>query len=310
MFTTPILVIIFNRPDFAKNIYESLNQLQPAKLYVVSDGPRSKEEELDIQKSRNIFKAIEWECEVSYNYSDVNLGLRKRISSGITWAFEKEEKLIILEDDCIPHADFFKYCNNLLSKYKDDERIMCINGSNLNPKISENFSETYFFSRYSNSWGWATWKRAWNLFDSELVGLEDKEIYKNFANNLPRKYRSKAYWIFMLSKVKQQKIDSWAYRWMFTLWINNGLAIVPQSNLIQNIGNDYRSTHTKGDLHYINIKTSTLKQNNFEEPELYIPNTCYDNWLEDSIYSKTIVNRILWAANRLLSVFSNYKQRH
>jgi hypothetical protein len=310
MFTTPILVIIFNRPDFAKNIFLALSEIKPSRLYVVSDGPRTKSEESDIQESRELFNSIDWKCEVSYDYSDVNMGLRKRISSAISWAFESEEKLIILEDDCIPHPDFFKFCGDLLIKYKDDKRVMCINGCNLNPQLCENYSETYFFSRYSNSWGWATWKRAWDLFDSELAGLDDKRIYKTFADNLPRKYRSKTYWSYMLGRVKQNKIDSWAYRWMFSLWINNGLAIVPQSNLIQNIGNDHRSTHTKGHLHYINIKTSTLKLNNFQAPEHLIPNTCYDNWLEDSVYSKTTINRMIWVAKRIRSAFQNYKQTH
>lgn len=306
MFTTPILVIIFNRPDFAKNIFSALSQLKPTKLYVISDGARTLDEEKEVLESRKIFNSIPWDCEVNYNYSDVNLGLRKRISGGISWVFQMEEKLIIIEDDCIPHPDFFTYCDVLLKQFKDDKRIMSINGCNLNPKISEKNSETYFFSRYSNSWGWATWKRAWDLFDSELVGLENKTTARNFSKNLPFQYRSHTYWLFILKNVKNLKIDSWAYRWMFTLWINNGLAIVPSSNLIQNIGNDQRSTNTRGHLHYINIRTSNLKKSKSQEPKQIIANLCYDRWLENTVYSKSLGNRIIWIFKQLMSkLFSN-----
>ena len=310
MYSTPILVIIFNRPDFAIKMHHALSQVKPKKLYVISDGPRTSREKEEVLKSREIFDSINWECEVKYNYSDVNLGLRKRISGGISWAFQTEEKLIILEDDCIPHPDFFSFCEKLLTKYQDDERIMNINGCNLNPTISKNYSDSYFFSRYSSSWGWATWKRAWKLYDSELSGLENKDVLKNFADNLPSRYRSGAYWLYMLKQVKSLKIDSWSYRWMFTLWVNNGLAIVPQTNLIQNIGNDKRSSNTKGNLHYLNISTSLLNLNNSWDKNFVVANRAYDEWLEDTIYSKSSLNRSIWMLKKFISIlFSHYLNR-
>ena len=302
MFNVPILIIIFNRPDFAKKVYEALSELKPSKLFVISDGPRTLEDEKDILLSRNIFNTITWNCEVKYNYLIANIGLRKLISGGITWAFQNEEKLIILEDDCIPHPDFFTFCEDLLIKYQDDNRIMTINGCNLNPNLSQNNSELFFFSKYANSWGWATWKRAWKLFDSELVGLENKNSAKNFAFNLPYRYRSALYWHYKLNEVKNSKINSWAYRWMFTLWLNNGLAIVPHSNLIQNIGNDKRSTNTKGNLHYLNICTTTLNKNKSKDPLCIIANLYYDKWLEDTIYSKSVINRFNWVVKKILHV--------
>ena len=302
MFKTPILVIIFNRPDFAKNALLTLSQLKPEKLYVISDGPRTKEEEQSVRQTREIFNTIDWNCEVKYNYSDVNQGLLKRISSGITWAFENEEKLIILEDDCMAHLDFFRFCEDLLTKYQDDTRIMTINGCNLNPRLTQNSPEWYFFSKYANSWGWATWKRAWKLFDSELVGMENKNAAKNFAFNLPYRYRSSTYWHYKLDKVKSSKINSWAYRWQFTLWINNGLAIVPHSNLIQNIGNDTRSTNTKGHLHYLNIRTSPLNTNKSKDPNFIIADSRYDRWLEDTIYSKSVMHRLIWATKKIFQL--------
>lgn len=302
MFKTPILIIIFNRPDFAKNTLLTLSQLKPEKLYVISDGPRTLAEEKNVLQSRQIFNTINWDCEVKFNNSDVNQGLLKRISSGITWAFENEEKLIILEDDCVAHLDFFRFCDELLIKYQDDTRIMAINGCNLNPRLNQNYPELFFFTKYANSWGWATWKRAWNLYDSGLTGLDNKIIARNFAYNLPYRFRSSIYWHYKLNEVKSSKINSWAYRWMFTLWLNNGLAIVPHSNLIQNIGNDQRSTNTKGYLHYLNIPTSPLDSNRSKYPDFIISDSRYDRWLEDTIYSKSVIHRLIWATKKVFQL--------
>lgn len=302
MYNIPILVIIFNRPDFTKILYNTLSVLEPAKLYVISDGPRTIQEKEIIMQSREIFNKIEWDCEVIYNYSEKNLGLRETISNGITCAFQNEEKLIILEDDCVPHKDFFWLCENLLSKYQNDHRIMAINGCNLNPRISQNYTELYFFSKYANSWGWATWKRAWDLYDSDLSGLENTNIVMNFAFNLPYRYRSAIYWNYKLNAVKKSKINSWAYRWTFSLWINNGLAIVPYTNLIQNIGNDQRSTNTRGHHNYLNIPITALNKKTLAEPKFIIANSVYDKWIENNIYSKSIINRIYWATKKILQL--------
>lgn len=290
-----ILLIIFNRPDFSRKMYNVLEKIRPPKLYVISDGARDENEGIEVNKSRDIFNNISWPCNVNYNYSDFNLGLFKRITSGIDWAFENETELIILEDDCIPHPDFFKFCEEMLIRYANDKRVMTINGCNLNPELSKGFSDSYFFSKYSNSWGWATWKRSWKLFDRNLSGMDSKLALKNFTYNFLYRKRSSIYWNYKLGLVKKSKINSWAYRWMFTLWIQNGLAIVPQNNLIKNIGNDERSSNTRGKLHYLNIDSKSL----FNDKELTYPkyihaSVDYDKWLENSIYSKSIGYRLKW----------------
>lgn len=299
MIKTPILVIIFNRPDFTKRLYDILRKMEPAKLYIISDGARTKEEDKDVQLSRSIFSNIDWDCDAKYDFADTNVGLRTRISGGINWAFQFEERLIILEDDCIPHSDFFIFCETMLEKYKSDQRVMTINGCNLNPSICESLTESYFFSKYANSWGWATWKRAWTMYDKGLQGLDDPFVLKNFTVNLPSRKRSLIYWKYKLNEVKSQKINSWAYRWMFSLWENSGLAIVPRTNLVRNIGNDKRSSNTKGKLHYINIETSTLHPDHIIHPKHVLSNFCYDEWVEDSIYSKSIRHRIIWLIKKL-----------
>jgi len=299
MYSTPILVIIYNRPDFTEKLYAILSKIKPLKLYVVSDGARNKEEQIAVNKSREIFNLIDWNCDVSYNYSDVNLGLRERISGGISWAFEAEERLIIIEDDCLPSKDFFEFCDSLLNKYENDKSVMTINGCNLNPSQSSKIEYSYFFSNYSNSWGWATWKRAWNLYDSDLKGFKNKQSLKKTLSNLPFKFRALIYWNYKLNLVKKEKINSWAYRWMFTLWNNNGLAIVPKSNLIKNVGTDSRSSNTQGNLHYLNINTSSLNLRKINHPKKIQVNSKYDKWLENSIYSKSVKYRFIWVFKKV-----------
>ena len=297
---TAILVIIYDRPDFAVQIYKQLEDQKPGKLYIVSDGPKNDKDIALIEESRSIFNTISWECETKYNYSNSNLGLRERIVSGIDWAFEVEEQLIILEDDCIPHPDFFPFCETMLEKYKDNERIMTINGCNLNASLSLNRKETYFFSRYANSWGWATWKRAWQLFDRELTRLDHPEFKKILKSNLTSPVRATIYWKYKLNKVRSNCINSWAFRWMFTLFMNNALAIVPRSNLIRNIGSDERSTNTRGELLFINLPISCLNIKKIVTPEKIKPDNLYDSWIENSIYSKSLKIRFNWLIKKIL----------
>jgi hypothetical protein len=297
---TALLLIIFNRPDLTLKLYEQLKALKPSKLYIISDGGRNDKECLIIEQSRMIFNNIEWKCKVKRNYSTNNMGLRKRIVSGIDWAFESEEKLIILEDDCIPHPDFIPFCEAMLEKYRDNKKIMTINGCNLNQSLTCKNRESHFFSRYANSWGWATWKEAWSRYDKDLDGLKNPTINKLLKSHLTAPIRATLYWRYKLNEVKSNRINSWAFRWMFTLFENKALAIVPRTNLITNIGNDERSTNTKGKLHYINLPTSSINKLESIDPENTTPNNTYDKWVEDSIYSKSLTYRLNWIIQKIL----------
>ena len=298
---TALLLIIFNRPDLTLKLYEQLKTQKPNRIYIISDGGRNDKERLIIEKSRMIFNNIDWDCEVKTNYSDYNLGLRKRIVSGIDWAFENEEKLIIIEDDCIPHPDFIPFCEEMLNKYKEHKEIMTINGCNLNHSLSRNNKETYFFSRYANSWGWATWKDAWDIFDRDLVGLKNTQLNNILKSHFTAPLRATLYWRYKLNEVEKNRINSWAFRWMFTLFNKKAYAIVPRTNLISNIGNDERSTNTKGKLHYINLPTESLKSKKITDPKQITPNDHYDRWVEDSIYSKSFKYRFTWIIQKISS---------
>ncbi|MBF0300827.1 MAG: glycosyltransferase family 2 protein, partial [Oligoflexia bacterium] len=154
----PVIFIVYNRPELTKIIFEEIRKVKPKILFVIADGPKYIEQSQICQLTRDIIKNVDWECEIHKNFSPINIGCRTRVSSGLSWAFEKTEAAIIIEDDILPDPTFFRFCDEMLERYKDDERVMMISGTNV-LQIS-NSNDSYFFSRYPAIWGWATWKRA------------------------------------------------------------------------------------------------------------------------------------------------------
>ena len=259
-FKTPILFIIFNRPDVTIRVFNEIKKIKPSKLYVVADGPReSKAEEKEkCNETREIIDLVDWDCEVFKNYSDINLGCKKRVSSGIDWFFEQEEQGIILEDDCLPTQSFFKFCEEMLEKYKNEDKVGMISGDNFQfGKVKNQYS--YYFSRYSHIWGWATWRRAWKKYDVSIriwQELKKEKILKNIFNNVRDEY----YWSKIFDDVYKNKIDTWDYQWSFTCFINNYLSVMPEKNLISNIGFSKDSgTHTKRFSKFSNMETEELQ---------------------------------------------------
>ena len=258
-FKTPILFIIFNRPDVTIQVFNEIRKIKPSDLYVVADGPRdSKGGERDnCNKTRQIIDLIDWKCNVFKNYSDINLGCKKRVSSGIDWFFENVEQGIILEDDCLPNKSFFRFCEEMLDKYKNEEKIGMISGDNFQfNKIKNKYS--YYFSRYSHIWGWATWRRAWEKYDVTIADWpkikKDKGLKKVF-NSVKDVY----YWSLIFDDVYNNKIDTWDYQWSFACFINNYLSVMPSQNLIANIGfSKVGSTHTKRISRFSDMETSEL----------------------------------------------------
>ena len=250
MLTTPVLFIIFNRPDTTQLVFNEIKKAKPSKLYIAADGPRpNREDEAEkCQQSRNIIKQIDWDCEIHTLFRNQNLGCKVAVSSAIDWFFENVEEGIILEDDCLPDQSFFYFCQELLEKYRDDKRIMMISGDNFQDGIKRG-DGSYYFSRIAHIWGWATWKRAWNLYDVQMKSfksfLENGEINNIFDN----KY-VKAYWLKYFQNTYEGKIDTWDYQWGYTLLSQNGLSIMPNVNLISNIG--FRKDENNK---YANMKT-------------------------------------------------------
>lgn len=242
--TTPVALFIFNRPETTQRVFDEIRIAKPKKLLVVADGPRNEPGEKDkCAAARETINNIDWECEVIKNYADVNLGCKKRISSGISWVFENVDEAIFLEDDCLPNQSFFRFCQELLLLYRDDERIMMISGNNFQKDIrSINYS--YYFSAFTHIWGWASWKRAWKNYN---ILMEDwpQLKSKDFLSKILHEKKVVKYWEVIFQETYDGKIDTWDYQWLYSCWLKNGLTVIPKINLVSNVGFGVGATHTK-----------------------------------------------------------------
>lgn len=245
-FNTPILFLIFNRPDRAQLVFDEIKKQKPKKLFIHADGPRLGNID-DIAKckaSREIIEhQIDWDCNIFTLFRDKNLGCKEAPASAITWFFENVEEGIILEDDCLPHPDFFQFCSIMLEKYRTEPRVMSIAGSNFqNGKIRD--SGSYYFSIHNRIWGWAAWKNTWIGYDGTIRSI-DKDTFYSKVNELFLTKKERLYWKGLFSYVKEsEEYNSWDYQFMFMLWVRNELTIVPNVNLISNIGDGDDATHT------------------------------------------------------------------
>ncbi|MEM4330485.1 MAG: hypothetical protein QW273_00555 [Candidatus Pacearchaeota archaeon] len=241
--TTPVLFLIFNRLETTKKVFAEIRKARPTKLYIAADGPRNEEEKKKTDAVRKyVLENIDWPCKVKTLFRDNNLGCKYAVSGAISWFFENEEQGIILEDDCLPSQSFFRFCQELLERYKNDERVMQISGTNVE-KISK-IKEDYFFSNCFNAWGWATWRRAWKNYDVEIKEWKKIRFSKNFLE-IVKDYsfldKIKSWRLYQLTYAG--KIDTWDYQWILCCLINKGLCIIPKKNLITNIGFK-KGTHT------------------------------------------------------------------
>jgi len=240
---SPVVFAIFNRPDTTARVFQEIRKAQPKRLYVIADGPRldKRDDETKCEGARAVLEGVDWDCEVFKNFSDVNLGCGRRISSGFDWVFEQEEAAIILEDDCLPSQSFFSFCQEMLLQYKSDTRIMHVNGSNFNEERNLN-NDSYFFSRYNHVWGWATWRRAWKYYDYDMKMWPTfrAEMRMSDVTDNPKEIK---YWSAFLDACHGKRIVStWDYQWTFAIWSNNGLCVTPRKNLVSNIG--FAGTHS------------------------------------------------------------------
>jgi len=237
----PVAFIIFNRLDTTTRVFDAIRMAKPSKLFLIADGARltHQEDTLQCRLVRDyVCNAIDWPCQVMKNFSDVNLGCMNRVSSGITWLFKHVDKAIILEDDCLPDPSFFQYVSELLERYKDDTRIMMISGNNAtSDKIK--IKDSYYFTKYPRIWGWATWRRAWEMYDVDIKSLPEYRD-KVFAGD----YVDRRFWEACFDSVYAKSLDTWDYQWVFTIWKNGGGSICPATNLIKNIGFGQNATHT------------------------------------------------------------------
>ena len=241
---TALLFLVFNRPDTTAQVFEAIRKAKPLRLYVAADGPRrGREGEAErVGKVREIASAVDWPCEVKTLFRDENLGCKQAVSGAITWFFEQEEQGIILEDDCLPHPDFFTYCETLLDRYAHDERVSVITGNNFQ-NGQHRGDASYYFSKYNHCWGWASWRRAWKHYQGDLPFWPKWSTSGTWRQHAPDKVEER-YWGTIFDRVRAEQIDSWAYPWTASVWYHGGLTATPNVNLVSNIGFGPDSTHT------------------------------------------------------------------
>lgn len=284
MLNTPVLFLIFNRPDLTEKVFMKLRQVQPRMFYIAADGPRgNKQNDKDAcEQTRSfVLKNIDWPCQVFTLFREENLGCKMAVSSAITWFFEHVEEGIILEDDCLPDQSFFYYCEELLIRYRNDSRINFISGTCL-PNSSNHIQDvSYYFSKFSVIWGWATWKRVWSQYDVEIREWPKlsttnwllNAFYGNeyFANGFRGMFNS-----------IHNGFDTWDFQLFFLNLRINSLNIHPVKNLISNVGFDSRGTHTMHSTSYAAMSVSDI--DNIIHPESFAFDVQADTIIFEHLY--------------------------
>ena len=302
---TPILFCVFNRPEQTQRVFERSAQWRPRQLFVAADGPRksSPQDHLLIERTRELATQVDWNCDLRVSFQDHNLGCRRAMNGAIDWAFEYVNELVILEDDCLPEFSFFKFCDELLDRYRHDERVMMVSGDNFQP--CRRTPESYFFSKYGHIWGWATWRSAWrNLHDPAMQSWSESDC-DWLKSNCPDPNEFE----FWSEKFHQQvvgEIDTWDFAWQKSIWQNDGLVAMPNVNLVSNIGFGENATHTTmADSVLANLKTNSIQQithpqsveqcvlaDQFTWETIFSPADC-DREFDITLHSNSIWNR-LW----------------
>ena len=293
---TPVVFIIFNRPDLTQVVFEAIRQAQPAQLFVIADSARSTGEVEKCRQAREIINQVDWKCEVLTNFSEVNLGCRKRISSGLDWVFSIVDEAIILEDDCLPAPSFFAFCQELLDRYRFDRRIAVISGNNFQNGHGRTTS-SYYFSKYNHCWGWATWRRAWQYWqDDPAIWLEFRD--RNLMSNVCEHELERKYWTKIFNRVFfDRQPDSWAYIWMFSCWSQSGLTILPNQNLVSNIGFRDDATNTSRHHPLANLPTGDIC--NIKHPPFVVRHHEADLYTFNRLFKNSWLNKIRNFGNKI-----------
>ncbi len=279
-----ILFIIFNRPDLTRKVFNEIRKAKPKKLFISSDGHRDNipGEAEKCLAARNIINNIDWQCEVKTLFHKTNLGCREAPYSAIKWFFDNVEMGIILEDDCLPNQSFFWFCQELLATYRYDTRIMMISGNNFFIGNRED-KGSYFFSKFPLTWGWATWKRAWQYYDINLHTFPEFEKQK-LIRNIFNEEATQNYWLERFHYVYTGQFTTcWDYQWSYTIFCQNGLCIIPDVNLVVNIGFREDGTHTKTEYPFL----TKIKQKEMHEiihPKFILPDKGAEEFIFKNFY--------------------------
>ncbi|EFL50856.1 hypothetical protein DesfrDRAFT_2432 [Solidesulfovibrio fructosivorans JJ]] len=291
----PVLFLIFNRPETTARVFETIRQARPRQLFVAADGPRSHvpTDAETCRTAREIALAVDWDCEVKTLLRARNLGCRVAVSSSITWFFQQVDEGIILEDDVLPVAGFFDFCQSLLAHYRQDARVIQISGSNfqLGARRGEG---SYYFSIFNHIWGWATWRRAWRLFDPSLRAVQRFQrsgvLERLFTNPATRDL-----WLESFTRAANGEIDTWDYAWTMAAFGSSGLTILPNANMVANIGFDLNATHTGSAGWLARLPVQDVEP--LRHPSAVAADAAADTFTQTYFYDQRIANPALLCAD-------------
>jgi hypothetical protein len=298
---TPLLLIVWRRPHTLRKVIDSIRPVAPTRLFVACDGPNPERpgEAEKVSATRQVIEQeIDWPCQIERLYSNVNQGCSIGPIRAISWFFEQVEEGIILEDDCVPHPDFFHYSATLLERYRHDSRVWCISGNNFQNGQWRG-DGSYYFSRFTHTWGWASWRRCWQHFDAQLTqwpALRDSGLMETiFEDPLERQYWS-AIWQRTFEKVVP--ITWWDYQWMFACTVNGSLTALPNRNLVSNVGFGEDGTHSFGSSPLDSIETGAIMP--IFHPSFLIRDKKADTFTSKTVFLPERSRNIFW--RRLLHI--------
>jgi len=274
--TTPVAFLVFNRPDTTARVFAAIRQARPAHLLIIADGPRAThaDDGARCAEVRRIVAGVDWPCQVEHDYADANLGCRRRVASGIDWVFSRVKEAIILEDDCLPDPSFFRFCQELLDRYRAELRVTSICGANHLGSWKDD-TQSYHFSLYGGIWGWATWRRAWQFYDIDIPLWRDPQSRRRIHDVLGggSLYHLRA---AEFDRVAEGKVDTWDYQWSFAQLMQSGLTLTSAVNLVSNIGFNAEATHTVDPGNAFAAIPASVCRFPLQENPVLAADACYD----------------------------------
>ncbi|HYF36878.1 MAG TPA: hypothetical protein VD994_16395 [Prosthecobacter sp.] len=241
-FASPVLLLVYRRPALTARVLRVLRDVKPAVLLIAADAPGREQDRAACAQTRQlVLETVDWPCHVETRFADRHLGCKTAVSSAIDWAFSLHDRLIVVEDDCVPAASFFRFCDELLARYAEDPRVLQISGSNLTGWRQR--PESYHFSRFGPIWGWASWRRAWANYDVAMASWPEVRNSTLLSQLCPEPFEA-AWRREIFDEVYHGRIDTWDYQWAYAKMIAGGINIIPATHLVANIGFGAGATHT------------------------------------------------------------------
>jgi len=272
----PVLFLVFNRPERTRQVFEAIRAARPPQLFVAADGPRPDRgaEAEQCAAVRAIATAVDWPCELHTLFREGNLGCGRAVSEAITWFFSQVPEGIVLEDDCLPDSSFFLFTTLLLERYRTDQRVFKVAGTNPLGTWAGFEGSSYLFSSYGYSWGWASWRDRWACFDLQLAAWPRLERSPHARHYPFRRQRNQGF-----QATHAGLIDTWDYQWHFAISCQHGLVAVPSVNLVRNLGFEPDATHTRNRFSLYGRNAIGRLEAPYREPSFMLPDREYERYM-------------------------------